>query len=319
MDARVSTQWMMWTYEVDMTKKRFQGTGTALVTPFRRDGSIDEAALRRLVDFQITEGIDMLLPCGTTGEGATLDTDETNRVTQIVIEQARGRVPVFMGAGSNSTAKAVHATKAAKKLGADGVLSVGPYYNKPTQQGFYEHFKAIAEAEDIPVIVYNVPGRTGSNIEAKTMLRLAAIPNIVAVKEASGNLGQIMDIIKDRPAEFLVLSGDDAIALAVVAMGGDGVVSVVSNEAPGMMREIVDAALAGDLVRAREVHYRLLPLMNANFVESNPIPVKAALAMMGLIEENYRLPMVPISSANREKLQKIVEQTGLLQSEGVRK
>jgi 4-hydroxy-tetrahydrodipicolinate synthase len=319
MDAKVSTQWMMWTYEVDMTKKRFQGTGTALVTPFRRDGSIDESALRRLVDFQITEGIDMLLPCGTTGEGATLDADETNRVTEIVVEQARGRVPVIMGAGSNSTAKAIHATKAAKKLGADGVLSVGPYYNKPTQQGFYEHFKAIAEAEDIPVIVYNVPGRTGSNIEAKTMIRLAAIPNIVAVKEASGNLGQIMDIIKERPPEFRVLSGDDAIALAVVAMGGDGVVSVVSNEAPGLMREIMDAALAGDLIRAREVHYRLLPLMNANFVESNPIPVKAALAMMGLIEENYRLPMVPISSANREKLQKIVEQTGLLQSEGVRK
>src|SRR5215510_7981732 len=262
-----------------MTKKRFQGTGTAMITPFKSDGSVDEKALRRFVDFQIDGGVDMLLPCGTTGEGATLDENETDRVVQIVIEQTRQRVPVIVGAGSNSTAKAVMMTKRAKRLGADGVLSVGPYYNKPTQQGFYEHFKAIAEAEDVPVIVYNVPGRTGSNIEAKTMLRLAAIPNIVAVKEASGNLGQIMDIIKDRPPEFRVLSGDDAIALAVVAMGGDGVVSVVSNEAPGMMREIVDAALVGDLVQAREVHYRLLPLMNANFVESNPIPVKAALAM----------------------------------------
>src|SRR5215510_11785310 len=262
-----------------MKKKPFQGTGTALVTPFKRDGSVDEQALRRLVDFQIDEGIDMLLPCGTTGEGATLDSAETEKVVSIVIEQSKRRVPVIVGAGSNSTAKAIQGTRSAKKLGADGVLSVGPYYNKPTQQGFYEHFKAIAEADDIPVIVYNVPGRTGSNIEAKTMLRLAAIPNIVAVKEASGNLGQIMDIIKDRPPEFRVLSGDDGIALAVVAMGGDGVVSVVSNEAPGMMRAIVDAALAGDLTRAREVHYRLLPLMNANFVESNPIPVKAALAM----------------------------------------
>src|SRR5690349_6418189 len=182
-----------------MVKKKFQGTGTALVTPFKRDGSIDEPALRRLVDFQINDGIDMLLPCGTTGEGATLDSAETERVVRIVMERANRRVPVIVGAGSNSTAKAIQQTKSAKKLGADGVLSVGPYYNKPTQQGFYEHFKAIAEAEDIPIIVYNVPSRTGSNIEAKTMLRLASIPNIKGVKEASGNLGQVMDIIKDRP------------------------------------------------------------------------------------------------------------------------
>jgi len=302
-----------------MNKKPFQGTGTALATPFKRDGSIDEAALRRFVEFQISEGIDMLLPCGTTGEGATLEVDETERVLSIVLEQARGRVPVIVGAGSNSTGKAIQATKAAKRLGADGVLSVGPYYNKPTQQGFYEHFKAIAESVDIPIIVYNVPGRTSSNIEARTMLRLAEVPNIVAVKEASGNLGQIMDIIKDRPADFRVLSGDDAIALAIVAMGGDGLVSVVSNEAPRMMREIIDAGLAGDLVRARELQYRLLPLMNANFMESNPIPVKAALAMMGLMEEVYRLPLVPMGSANREKFQKIVEELGLLQSVGAGK
>lgn len=294
-----------------MNKKLFQGTGTALITPFKSDGSVDEKALRRFVDFQIAEGIDMLLPCGTTGEGATLDAQETDRVVEIVIEQAKRRVPVIVGAGSNSTAKAISATRRAKQLGADGVLSVGPYYNKPTQQGFYEHFKAIAESEDIPVIVYNVPGRTASNIEAKTMLRLAEVRNIVAVKEASGNLSQIMDIIRDRPPDFRVLSGDDALTVAVVALGGDGLVSVVSNEAPGLTRTMVDAALEGDFKKARELHYKLLPLMNGNFLESNPIPVKAALAMMGMIEENYRLPLVPMAPANREKFAKIVEELGL--------
>jgi 4-hydroxy-tetrahydrodipicolinate synthase len=299
-----------------MTKRRFQGTGTAMITPFKSDGSVDEKALRRFVDFQIDGGVDMLLPCGTTGEGATLDENETDRVVQIVIEQCRRRVPVIVGAGSNSTAKAIQMTKRAKKLGADGVLSVGPYYNKPTQQGYYEHFKAIADTDDIPVIVYNVPGRTGGNIEAKTMLRLAEIPNIVAVKEASGNLGQIMDIIRDAPSEFRVLSGDDALALAIVAVGGDGVVSVVSNETPGMMSAMIDAALEGHVGKARELHYKLLPLMNVNFIESNPIPAKAALAMMGLIEENYRLPLVRIAPANREKVAKVVEELGLLQPAG---
>jgi 4-hydroxy-tetrahydrodipicolinate synthase len=299
-----------------MTKKRFQGTGTAMITPFKSDGSVDEKALRRFVDFQIDGGVDMLLPCGTTGEGATLDENETDRVVQIVIEQSRQRVPVIVGAGSNSTAKAIQMTKRAKRLGADGVLSVGPYYNKPTQQGYYEHFKAITDADDIPVIVYNVPGRTGGNIEAKTMLRLAEIPNIVAVKEASGNLGQIMDIIRDAPSEFRVLSGDDALALAIVAVGGDGVVSVVSNETPAMMSAMIDAALQGNVDKARELHYKLLPLMNVNFIESNPIPAKAALAMMGLIEENYRLPLVRIAPANREKVAKVVEELGLLQPAG---
>jgi 4-hydroxy-tetrahydrodipicolinate synthase len=297
-----------------MTKKRFQGTGTAMITPFKSDGSIDEIALRRLVDFQIGGGVDMLLPCGTTGEGATLDENETDRVLQIVIEQTRRRVPVIAGAGSNSTAKAIQMTKRAKQLGADGVLSVGPYYNKPTQQGYYEHFRAIAESEEIPIVVYNVPGRTGGNIEAKTMLRLAQIPTIVAVKEASGNLGQIMDIIRDAPGDFRVLSGDDAMALAVIALGGDGVVSVVSNETPGMMSAMIDAALEGNLAKAKEVHYRLLPLMNVNFIESNPIPVKAALAMMGLIEENYRLPLVRMTQANRDKVGNIVEELGLFQT-----
>lgn len=287
-----------------------------MITPFKSDNSIDEAALRRFVDFQINGGVNMLLPCGTTGEGATLDDNETDRVVQIVIEQTRRRVPVIVGAGSNSTAKAVQMTKRAKRLGAEGVLSVGPYYNKPTQQGYFEHFRAIAEAEDIPVVVYNVPGRTGGNIEAKTMLRLAEIANIVAVKEASGNLGQIMDIIRDAPRDFAVLSGDDAMALAVIALGGHGIVSVVSNETPGLMSAMIDAALAGNLAKARELHYKLLPLMNINFIESNPIPAKAALAMMGLIEENYRLPLVRITPANREKVGKIVEELGLLQTAG---
>jgi 4-hydroxy-tetrahydrodipicolinate synthase len=299
-----------------MTKKPFQGTGTAMITPFTADGSVDEKALRRFVDFQIDGGVDMLLPCGTTGEGATLDADETDRVVQIVIEQSRRRVPVIVGAGSNSTAKAVQATKRAKKLGADGVLSVGPYYNKPTQQGYYEHFRAIAEAEDISIVVYNVPGRTGGNIEAKTMLRLAEIPNIVAVKEASGNLGQIMDIIRDAPRDFRVLCGDDSLALAVVLLGGDGIVSVVSNEAPSMTSAMINAALESNIPKARELHYKLLPMMNINFIESNPIPVKAALAMMGMIEENYRLPLVRIGAANREKLSKIAEELGLLQTVG---
>lgn len=297
-----------------MTKKPFQGTGTAMITPFMSDGAVDEKALRRFVDFQLDGGVDMLLPCGTTGEGATLDWDETDRIVQIVLEQSRGRVPVIAGAGSNSTREAVEATKHAKKLGAHAVLSVGPYYNKPTQQGYYEHFKAIAEAENIPIIVYNVPGRTSGNIEAGTILRLAEIPNIVAVKEASGNLGQIMEIIKDAPSHFRVLSGDDAMALAVVFLGGDGIVSVASNEAPALMTAMIDAALQSDLWKARELHYKLLPLMNANFIESNPIPVKAALAMMGLIEENYRLPLVRISSPNREKLARVLEQAGLLQT-----
>jgi len=233
-----------------------------------------------------------------------------------VVQAARGRVKVMPGTGSNSTSEALRLTKAAEKLGADAALQVAPYYNKPTQQGFYEHFKAIAEAEDIPVIVYNVPGRTGSNIETRTTLRLAEIRNIVAVKEASGNLGQIMDIIRDAPQDFRVLSGDDALTLPVIALGGHGVVSVVSNETPGLMSAIVNAALEGNLAKAKELHYKLLPLMNINFIESNPIPVKAVLAMMGMIEENYRLPLVRITAANRDRLAKVVEELGLLQTAG---
>ena len=298
-----------------MTLKPFQGTGTAMVTPFTSAGAIDEPALRRFVDFQINEGIDMLLPVGTTGEGATLEPEEAERVLSIVLDQSKKRVPVIFGAGNNSTKKAVQGTERAKQLGADGVLSVGPYYNKPTQRGFIEHFKAVAEV-GLPVIVYNVPGRTGSNIEASTMLKLAEVPNIAAVKEASGNLGQMMDILRSRPAEFRVLSGDDAITLPLIAAGGDGVVSVVSNEIPGLMSNMTRAALSGDFARAREIHYRILPLMNANFIESNPIPVKAVLAMMGMVGENYRLPMVPMTPANRAQIQKIAEDLGIVQSVG---
>jgi 4-hydroxy-tetrahydrodipicolinate synthase len=298
-----------------MTKKAFQGTGTAMVTPFTRDGAIDEPALRRFVDFQIDGGVDMLLPVGTTGEGATLEADEVDRLLVIVLDQAKGRVPVIVGAGSNSTKKAVQATERAKQLGAAGVLSVGPYYNKPTQGGYIEHFKAVAEV-GLPVVLYNVPGRTGSNILASTTLKLAEVPNIVAIKEASGDLGQMMEIIRSRPADFRVLSGDDAITLALIACGGDGIVSVVSNEVPGLMSAMTNAALAGEYVRARELHYKMLPLMNANFVESNPIPAKTVLAMMGLMGENYRLPLVPITEGNRAHLQKIAESLGLTQSVG---
>lgn len=296
-----------------MARQKFQGTGTALVTPFHLDGSLDEAALVRLVEFQIEAGIDMLLPCGTTGEGATLETAEWERVISLVVERASGRVPVIAGAGCNSTARALRLTKRAAELGADGILSVGPYYNKPSQNGFYEHFKAVAEVCDLPLIVYNVPGRTSSNIRAETTLRLAELPGIVAVKEASGDLDQVMEIIRHRPEGFRVLSGDDALTLPMIVLGADGVVSVVSNEAPAMFGELVDAALGGEFDRARTLQYRLLPLMRANFIESNPIPVKAVLAMMGLLEESYRLPLTRASNESREALRNIASELGLLE------
>lgn len=296
-----------------MARQKFQGTGTALVTPFHLDGSLDEAALVRLVEFQIEAGIDMLLPCGTTGEGATLETAEWERVISLVVERASGRVPVIAGAGCNSTARALRLTKRAAELGADGILSVGPYYNKPSQNGFYEHFKAVAEVCDLPLIVYNVPGRTSSNIRAETTLRLAELPGIVAVKEASGDLDQVMEIIRHRPEGFRVLSGDDALTLPMIVLGADGVVSVVSNEAPAMFGELVDAALGGEFDRARALQYRLLPLMRANFIESNPIPVKAVLAMMGLLEESYRLPLTRASNESREALRNIASELGLLE------
>jgi 4-hydroxy-tetrahydrodipicolinate synthase len=291
----------------------FRGTGTALVTPFSASGGIDEKALRRHVDFQISGGVEALLPTGTTGESVTLSEEEQARVISIVVEQARGRVPVIAGAGSNSTHKSVALARRAAAEGADGVLCVGPYYNKPTQAGYRAHFGAIAGAVDVPVIAYNVPGRTSGNIEAATILRMAEeIPTLAGVKEASGNLSQIMEILKHRPAGFGVWSGDDAVTVPLVFLGADGVISVVSNEAPAQFSKMVRLALAGKQTQAVKLHYKLLDLMNINFVESSPIPVKAALAMMGRIREVYRLPLVPIGAANRAKLRRVLKAAGVL-------
>lgn len=292
--------------------RTFAGAGTAMVTPFTRDGALDEAALRRLVRRQVEEGIDLLVPCGTTGESATLSAEEQARVIALTVEEVRGRVPVLAGAGGNDTREAVEKAKRAAALGASGVLSVGPYYNKPTAEGFYRHFSAIAEASPVPVVVYNVPGRTGSNIDAKTQLRLAEHANIAGVKEASGSLGQVMELLRDRPPGFEVLSGDDAFTLAFMALGAEGVISVAANQVPGPMHELVAACRRGDYGEARRLHNGLLRLMNVNFVESNPIPVKASLALMGLCEESYRLPLCAPTEATREVMRAALGELGLL-------
>jgi 4-hydroxy-tetrahydrodipicolinate synthase len=289
------------------SRKKFQGTGTAIVTPFKKDGSLDEAALRRLVDYEIKGGVEALVPLGTTGESPSLTRGEFERVFEIVKDQAKGKVKIFGGAGSNSTQAAIDHAKVVKKMGLDAALIVGPYYNKPTQEGYFQHYRAIAEAVDIPIIVYNVPGRTGGNIEAATTLRMAEeIPSIIAVKEASGNMAQIMEIARNKPKDFSLLSGDDAVTLPVVSIGGDGCISVVANEAPREFSDMVRACLKGKWNKALELHNKLLPLMNINFIESSPIPVKAALAMMGMVEEVYRLPLVPIGEKNREKLRTVL-------------
>ena len=294
-------------------KRAFQGTGTALVTPFKKNGSLDEKALRRLVEFQIKGGVQALIPVGTTGEGPTLTYREHYRVFDIVIEQTNGRVKIFAGTGSNNTVEAIEQSQRAKKAGADAVLVVGPYYNKPTQEGYFQHYRKIAETVDIPMIVYNVPGRTGGNIEAATTLRMAAeIPNIMAVKEASGNMTQIMEIARNKPAGFSILSGDDAFTLPMMAVGGDGCISVVANEIPKEFSDLVGLCLRGRWDKALALHNKLLPLMNVNFIESNPIPVKAALAMMGMIEEVYRLPLVPLAEKNREKLRSVLKELKLV-------
>ena len=294
-------------------RKPFQGTGTALVTPFKKDRSLDEKSLRRLVDFQIKNGVEALIPVGTTGESPTLTYKEHYRVFDIVIDQANGRAKIFAGTGSNSTEEAIEQSKHAKKAGADAALVVGPYYNKPTQDGYFQHYRAIADAVDIPIIVYNVPGRTGGNIEASTILKMAAeIPAIMAVKEASGNMAQIMEIARNKPRGFSLLSGDDALTLPMMSLGGDGCISVVANETPKDFSDMVRFCLKGQWDMALSLHNKLLPLMNMNFVEANPIPVKAALAMMGLIEEVYRLPLVPIGDKNREKLKTVLKDFVLL-------
>ena len=292
----------------------FTGCGTALVTPFRRDGSLDESALRRLVARQVDAGINFLVPCGTTGETPTLTHDEWLGVIDTTIEVVAGRVPVVAGATSNSTHDAVEKAKeVAARPGVDAILTASPYYNKPTQEGQYRHFKAIAEAVgEKPIVLYNVPGRTGANIEPATLARLSEIPNIVGVKEASGNMTQIAESINSVPETFLVFSGDDAVTLPVIALGGVGVVSVASNEIPHEMAALTRAALNNDWTTARSIHRKYLPLMQANFIESSPLPVKAALAMMGKIEENYRLPLLPMRRDTRSKLQKIVTEVGLI-------
>ena len=291
----------------------FRGTATAIITPFKKDGSIDELALRRFVDFQIKGGIEAIVPLGTTGEYSTLNQKEQQRVIEIVLEHANRRVKIFAGAGSNNTAEVIEKTRFIKQAGADAALVVGPFYNKPTQNGYYQHFKAIADAVDIPIIVYNVPGRTSGNIEAGTILRLAEeIPNVVMVKEASGNMAQIMEIARNKPKNFSLLSGDDALAYSVIALGGDGCISVVSNEVPKEYSDLMRLCLKGEWNEALQLHFRLLPLMNINFIESSPIPVKTALAMMGMIEEAFRLPMVPISESNRAKVKKVLEELTLV-------
>jgi 4-hydroxy-tetrahydrodipicolinate synthase len=292
---------------------RLRGCGTALVTPFKKDGSIDEAALRSLVEWQIESKIDFLVPCGTTGETPTLTREEWLRVMDIVIETGRGRVPIVAGATSNATVEAVEKAKTvAAKKGVDAVLTASPYYNKPTQEGQYQHFRAIAEAIDKPVILYNVPGRTAANIEPATLVRLAKIKNIAGVKEASGNISQIAEVCASVPEEFLVFSGDDAITLPVIALGGVGIISVASNEIPREMAEMTRLALGGDWAGARRIQNKFVALMQANFIESNPMPVKAVLAMMGKIEEVYRLPMVPMKKETRAKLETIAAEAGLL-------
>jgi 4-hydroxy-tetrahydrodipicolinate synthase len=297
-----------------MNVEWMRGCATALVTPFGA-GGVDVERMRALVLRQIEGGVRLVVPCGTTGESVTMSGAERESVIRATIEVARGRARVIAGTGSNNTAHAVEQSRAAAEWGADAVLVVAPYYNKPTQEGLYQHFRAVAEAvPETPVVLYNVPGRTSSNINAETTLRLARdCANVVAVKEASGNLAQIMEILRGRPEGFLVLSGDDALTFAMIALGADGLVSVASNEAPRLMSEMVNAALGGRWDEARAAHYRLLPLMDVNFVESSPGPVKAALALMGLLEENLRLPLVPVMEKTRERVREVISELGLLE------
>ena len=289
----------------------FTGCGTALVTPFDASGAVDEAAVRRLARRQIEAGIHFLVPCGTTGETPTLSPAERRRVVELVVEEAAGEVPVLAGAGGYDTRGVVEAARAMEAAGAQGLLSVTPYYNKPTPEGLYRHYQAIGQATPLPIVVYNVPGRTGCNVTPDTLIRLASIPTVVAVKEASGNINQISEVCRTVPADFIVLSGDDAMTLPLMAVGGRGLISVASNEAPAEMAQLVEAAEKGDYADARERHHRLLPLMTANFAESNPIPVKTAMAQMGLLEEAFRLPMVPPKSETRERMAHVLAELGL--------
>ena len=292
----------------------FTGVGTALVTPFSKSGDLDERAVRRLGRRQIDAGVHFLVPCGTTGENPTLTLAERIRIVEVLADEAAGKTPVLAGAGGYDTKEIIHLADEMRKAGATGLLSVTPYYNKPTQEGLFQHFRAIADSTPLPVIVYNVPGRTGVNVETATLARLSAIPNIVGVKEASGNITQMADVCNAVPDDFLVLSGDDAITLPLMALGGRGIISVVSNEIPREMAQMVEAAERGDFAAARAIHRRILPLMQINFVESNPVPVKAAMAAMGLLEEVYRLPMCSPKPESREKILKVLKGLDLLKT-----
>lgn len=291
---------------------KLEGVFTALVTPFNEDGSVDEKSLRDLVDFQIAKGISGLVPVGTTGESPTLDHHEHDRVIEIVIEQTKKRVPVIAGTGSNSTKEAIRLTRHAKEAGADFSLQVAPYYNKPSQEGFYRHFMAIADEIDIPMVVYNIPGRSGKNIENSTMLKLAEHPNIVAVKEASGSIPQVMDLCHKKPDDFTILSGDDNLGLPMIACGGRGIISVASNIIPEEMEELVRTANAGNFEKARELHYHYLPFFKAMFLDTNPIPVKYGCVLKGMMKEVYRLPLCELSDVHKKELEEIMKETGIL-------
>src|SRR5215813_11715363 len=292
---------------------RLQGCGTALITPFKADLSVDEKRLRELVEWQVASGIGFLVPCGTTGETPTLSKEEWLRVIDITIDVAGRRVPIVAGATSNCTAEAVEkAREVGRRRGVDAILTASPYYNKPTQEGQYQHFKAIAEAVDKPLVLYNVPGRTAANIEPATLARLSKIPNIIAVKEASGSMTQIAEVLNVVPDDFIVLSGDDAVTLPVISLGGQGIISVASNVIPAELSQMTRAALDGNWTGARKLHRQYLPLMQALFLESNPMPVKCVLAMMGRIEENYRLPMLPVKPETRTKLERVAAEASLL-------
>lgn len=289
---------------MDITQ--LKGCGTALVTPFLQDGGLDEKALRQLVRLQVQAGIDFLVPCGSTGESPVLTAEEHQRVIEITVEEAQGKVPVVAGAGGNNTRRLCEQVRQMERLGVDGILSASPSYNKPTQEGIYQHYRALAESTSLPLVVYNVPGRTGSNVEPSTLVRLAEIPHILGVKEASGNVMQIAEILRRVPPRFRVLSGDDGITLPLLALGACGLISVVSNVVPREMTDLVSLGLRGDYETARRLHYRLLPLMQVLFIESNPIPVKAALAILGLIQPAYRLPLVPMQPENLARLEKVM-------------
>jgi 4-hydroxy-tetrahydrodipicolinate synthase len=290
----------------------FTGCGTALVTPFTRTGSLDEAAVRRLAVRQVDAGIHFLVPVGTTGESPTLTPAERVRIVELLVDEVRGRVPILAGAGGYNTKEVIQAAAEMKAVGADGLLSVTPYYNKPTQEGLYQHYRALAESTTLPIILYNVPGRTGCNMEPSTVTRLAAIANIVGIKEASGNMAQICEVCRSVPPEFIVVSGDDVMTVPMMAVGARGVISVASNQIPAEMSQMVEAAERGDFAAARAIHERIMPLMQINFIESSPGPVKSAMATMGLLEETYRLPLVPPRLESKEKINRVLKDLGLL-------